>query len=100
MPLHTIRDWLGHTNIAQTSTYLAGTAKTQHDARCGNSRSGASQLTKQGPHRTALAANERLCPVALDPCKKSHTASLRHYARPTKVVPLSVRPFSRFSTKQ
>ena len=28
----TIRDWLGHTNIAQTSTYLAGTAATQHDA--------------------------------------------------------------------
>lgn len=32
VPLHTIRDWLGHTNIAQTSTYLAGTATTQHDA--------------------------------------------------------------------
>lgn len=32
VPLHTIRDWLGHTNIAQTSTYLAGTAPTQHDA--------------------------------------------------------------------
>lgn len=32
VPLHTIRDWLGHTSIAQTSTYLAGTAQTQHDA--------------------------------------------------------------------
>ena len=32
VPLHTIRDWLGHTSIAQTSTYLAGTMKTQHDA--------------------------------------------------------------------
>ncbi len=32
VPLHTIRDWLGHTNISQTSTYLAGTATTQHDA--------------------------------------------------------------------
>lgn len=32
VPLHTIRDWLGHTSIAQTSTYLAGTVKTQHDA--------------------------------------------------------------------
>ena len=32
VPLHTIRDWLGHTNIAQTSTYLAGMAQTQHDA--------------------------------------------------------------------
>lgn len=32
VPLHIVRDWLGHTNIAQTSTYLAGTLKTQHDA--------------------------------------------------------------------
>ena len=32
VPLHTIRDWLGHTSIAQTSTYLAGTMRTQHDA--------------------------------------------------------------------
>ena len=32
VPLHTVRDWLGHTSIAQTSTYLAGTAQTQHDA--------------------------------------------------------------------
>ncbi|MEQ1761104.1 MAG: site-specific integrase [Vicinamibacterales bacterium] len=32
VPLHTIRDWLGHTNISQTSTYLAGTASTQHNA--------------------------------------------------------------------
>jgi hypothetical protein len=32
VPLHTIREWLGHTSIAQTSTYLAGTIKTQHDA--------------------------------------------------------------------
>ena len=32
VPLHTVRDWLGHTSIAQTSTYLAGTALTQFDA--------------------------------------------------------------------
>jgi integrase len=32
VPLHTIRDWLGHTNISQTSTYLSGTARTQFDA--------------------------------------------------------------------
>ena len=32
VPLHRIRDWLGHTSISQTSTYLAGTMKTQHDA--------------------------------------------------------------------
>lgn len=32
VPLHTIRDWLGHTSIAQTSTYLSGTMRAQHDA--------------------------------------------------------------------
>ena len=32
VPLHTVRDWLGLTSIAQTSTYLAGAMKTQHDA--------------------------------------------------------------------
>jgi len=32
VPLHTVRDWLGHTDIAQTSTYLATTFRTQHDA--------------------------------------------------------------------
>ena len=30
--LHTVRDWLGHTSVAQTSTYLPTTAKTSHDA--------------------------------------------------------------------
>lgn len=30
--LAVIKDWLGHTSIAQTSTYLASTAKTQADA--------------------------------------------------------------------
>jgi len=32
VPLHTVRDWLGHTSVAQTSTYLASTVKTSHDA--------------------------------------------------------------------
>ena len=26
-----VRDWLGHTSVAQTSTYLATTTKAQHD---------------------------------------------------------------------
>jgi integrase len=43
VPLHTIRDWLGHTSIAQTSTYLAGTMRTQHDA-----------MRQFEEHRTAL----------------------------------------------
>ena len=32
IPLHVVRDWLGHENIAQTSTYLAGTVKGREDA--------------------------------------------------------------------
>ncbi len=32
VPLHTIRDWLGHTNISQTSAYLSGTERTSHTA--------------------------------------------------------------------
>jgi integrase len=32
VPLHTIREWLGHTNIAQTSTYLATTIAGGHAA--------------------------------------------------------------------
>lgn len=32
VPLHIVRDWLGHSSIAQTSTYLAGTMQGQHDA--------------------------------------------------------------------
>jgi hypothetical protein len=27
-----VRDWLGHSNIEPTSTYLANTLRTQHDA--------------------------------------------------------------------
>jgi len=32
VPLHTIRDWLGHANISQTSTYLESTIASQHGA--------------------------------------------------------------------
>lgn len=32
VPLHTVRDWLGHSSVAQTSVYLAGTIEGQHDA--------------------------------------------------------------------
>ncbi len=32
VPLHQVRDWLGHTTVAQTSTYLAGTLNSGHAA--------------------------------------------------------------------
>jgi integrase len=32
VPLQTVRDWLGHANISQTSTYLESTLKGQHEA--------------------------------------------------------------------
>jgi integrase len=31
VPLHTVRAWLGHSNISQTSTYFATTFEAQHD---------------------------------------------------------------------
>jgi integrase len=31
VPLATIQRWLGHSNVAQTSTYLAGVTTTEHD---------------------------------------------------------------------
>jgi integrase len=30
--LHIVKDWLGHTSVAQTSTYLASTLQTGHEA--------------------------------------------------------------------
>ena len=32
VPLQTVRDWLGHTNISQTGTYLESTLQGQHEA--------------------------------------------------------------------
>ena len=32
VPIHTVRDWLGHANVSQTSTYLAGVTQSAHDA--------------------------------------------------------------------
>jgi integrase len=32
VPLQTVRDWLGHSNVAQTSTYLSSTFAGQHEA--------------------------------------------------------------------
>jgi integrase len=32
VPLQVVREWLGHTNISQTSTYLESTLSGQHDA--------------------------------------------------------------------
>ena len=32
VPLQVVRDWLGHTSVAQTSTYLATTLHAQHEA--------------------------------------------------------------------
>ena len=72
VPLHTIRDWLGHTNIAQTSTYLAGTTKTQHDA-----------MRRYEEHQAALQ------PFATDSetggCKSPQSA-VTHDKKPSKTA--------------
>ncbi len=74
VPLHTIRDWLGHTNISQTSTYLAGTATTQHDAmtRFEAHRAALQRIARKagtggrGRPRTAVGRKETLNETAVD----------------------------------
>jgi integrase len=63
VPLHTVRDWLGHTSVAQTSVYLAGTLSGQHEAmrrfeesrvqRCATDSGTGAQTAAQG----AIEAN-------------------------------------------
>ena len=49
MPLQTIRTWLGHANIAQTSTYLASTQQGSQDAMREFERKRALQEMANGP---------------------------------------------------
>jgi integrase len=58
VPLHTVRDWLGHTSIAQTSTYLAGTIQGQHDAMA---RFDERRATVFGPAGNAPGSAEAAC---------------------------------------
>jgi integrase len=58
VPLHTVRDWLGHTSIAQTSTYLAGTIQGQHDAKA---RFDQRRATVIGPAGGAAGSPETDC---------------------------------------
>ncbi len=50
VPLQVVRDWLGHTNISQTSTYLESTVMGQHDAmrRFDEARNAPGDLLKRG----------------------------------------------------
>jgi integrase len=48
VPLQTVRDWLGHTNISQTSTYLDSTLKGQHEAMRRFEETRARQALRQG----------------------------------------------------
>src|SRR5688572_10628299 len=47
VPLQTVRDWLGHANISQTSTYLDSTLKGQHEAMRRFEEERARRLSKQ-----------------------------------------------------
>jgi integrase len=61
VPLQTVRDWLGHTNVAQTSTYLASTLQGQHDAMARFEAARALQQTatnaEKRDHHPLLAEN-------------------------------------------
>ncbi len=63
VPLSTIRDWLGHANIAQTGTYLESTCAGQHDAmRAFEARQAALQVFASadatGHHTTAFTGTD------------------------------------------
>jgi len=47
VPLQVVRDWLGHSNISQTSTYLESTLTGQHDAMRRFEAARAFQSTRQ-----------------------------------------------------
>jgi integrase len=72
VPLHTVRDWLGHTSIAQTSTYLSGTAQTQHDA--------------MAAYEARLASLQQLATDARTGGRKSPPAAQRHEESPRKTA--------------
>jgi integrase len=78
VPLHTVRDWLGHTNIAQTSTYLAGTQQTQHDAMTA--------------YEARLAAVQRRATKAKTGGRKSPSGAKRAERKPNETGPDYQRP--------
>ena len=63
VPLHKIRDWLGHSNIAQTSTYLAGTSGGDEDymrkfeEQSGRLQTFANSVPNQGIQRASEAVH-------------------------------------------
>ena len=56
--LHTVRDWLGHSSIEQTSTYLKNTVRSKHDAmeaferQIGRVQPGATEAGTRGQNPT------------------------------------------------
>ena len=58
VPLQTVRDWLGHTNISQTSTYLESTLQGQHDAM---RRFEERRVREEAALATAKAADPAVC---------------------------------------
>lgn len=71
IPLHTIQRWLGHTNISQTSTYLAVTDTGSHDAMA---RFDAQRLiaSDRRPDDQAGASSSEASLQIASPCAKGH----------------------------
>jgi hypothetical protein len=57
-PLHQIQRWLRQSNIAQTSTYLAGTDSGQHDAMA---RFDALRQSREAAAAEAKSDGRKLC---------------------------------------
>ena len=69
MPLQVVREWLGHVNISQTSTYLESTLTGQHEAmRRFDEARGAGTLA----NRLQNLAREDGKPVQTEPMGEVH----------------------------
>lgn len=77
VPLATIQRWLGHSNIAQTSTYLSGTPASEHDAM----KAYEARLTAVQQRATdARTGGRKSPPAAVRPDRKPKNTSGNHAA--------------------
>lgn len=77
VPLATIQRWLGHTNIAQTSAYLAGTQSSEHDAMA---RYEQQQAALQRLATAAGSGGQEKPPTGTKRARKLNKSTVRHEA--------------------
>ncbi len=73
VPLATIQRWLGHANISQTSTYLATTAHSEHEAMQRFEAVRLTRMDRNGAAADAKPGESRVSPTALDSATSENT---------------------------